>query len=1106
MSTAPSTHPATERRTRGALLLGISLAIVLAALGAALPARAADVRTYPGTSDPDVTFTVPTVVTVGEDIVVTGTGWVTTDHSAGSIIAVKLDDGAISTTHPVTNPATGDPITNTTVVAAAQADHDGRWSATIPYPTADNSTSDPAWSPGQTHSIRLLTGSLLAGDRIRTETASFTLESDGPTATPTSQEPTAPPTTTPTTAPTSTSTTTPTSPTTSQSPTGPTPTTTTSTTSPPAPTSTDPGAVAPSVTTQPADLSVAEGATARFTAAASGTPAPTVQWQSSPDSTSWSTVAGATGTTLELGTVRAAQDGTRYRAVFTNAAGSATTDAATLTVSGAGTTTHTGTSDPDVTFTLPDSVTVGEDIVVTGTGWVTTDHSAGSIIAVKLDDGAISTTHPVTNPATGDPITNTTVVAAAQADHDGRWSATIPYPTADNSTSDPAWSPGQTHSIRLLTGSLLAGDRIRTETASFTLAAAGAPGCDAGEVTVSHTTGDQTATTCITRDVTTGAGRTIALSGHGWLTTDGRSGATVVVKLTSRTSPTGTDFQFVHTGAAGDAILTHPVNGQQDPTIWAVVAADVHGDFTVRVPVPQSSNVPATVRASDGALAAGHKLVVHLQSGLATTDTPHSVDSAPLVVDGTAYPGDEDGDTTACTASGPAQAHLVTPAGQSENPTTGPVVGYGETIELAGTGWCGSDPATGGSSIAVKIDDGAYSRRGGELVNANPQVWQIIEVDSADGSFDVRITLPSKGSVTGGSTPAMPEGAHTLRLLTGSLKAGDTIRTLETGPFTIGAYQPNGLPDVVEAHEDLTRATAHGVTATLGRKAVTVRVPGARRGDWMFLTAYTSSGSVRYPWGDRWFRADATGRVVASLSGASLPTGTVKLAVQAPDSRVLGWDSLTVRGPSSTTRPHPSSGGRHTSGSSTPTTSRATTTTTAGVTVPAAASSSTAPTRKPDAPFPTGDRLTAGNAHGVTGTQHGTVVTLTLPKRVAPGSWVYLYVYSSPTAVGWVQTDTGRRVTVDLALMEAGIHKVAALDADGHLVGWAAATVSGAETSALASSDGTPIAMPAVAAASAGLGTADLVLLGMAGGVLCGAAVTLLLFGMRRRGAARSGA
>ena len=85
--------------------------------------------------------------------------------------------------------------------------------------------------------------------------------------------------------------------------------------------------VAPAITQQPVSVTAALGSTASFTAAASGTPVPTVQWQVQ-QAGPWQDVVGATSTTLDV--VVAAN--ARYRAVFTNAAGSATTQVATLTV------------------------------------------------------------------------------------------------------------------------------------------------------------------------------------------------------------------------------------------------------------------------------------------------------------------------------------------------------------------------------------------------------------------------------------------------------------------------------------------------------------------------------------------------------------------------------------------------------------------------------------------------------------------------------------------------------------------------------------------------------------------------------------------------------
>jgi hypothetical protein len=87
----------------------------------------------------------------------------------------------------------------------------------------------------------------------------------------------------------------------------------------------------PSITTQPSNQTVTAGNTATFSAAASGSPTPTLQWQINTGS-GWSNISGATSTSYATPATTLANSGTQYRAVFTNAAGSATTNAATLTV------------------------------------------------------------------------------------------------------------------------------------------------------------------------------------------------------------------------------------------------------------------------------------------------------------------------------------------------------------------------------------------------------------------------------------------------------------------------------------------------------------------------------------------------------------------------------------------------------------------------------------------------------------------------------------------------------------------------------------------------------------------------------------------------------
>jgi beta-glucosidase len=88
----------------------------------------------------------------------------------------------------------------------------------------------------------------------------------------------------------------------------------------------------PAVSLQPQDATVAAGSDASFTAQATADPTALVQWQTEPLGGVWTDVPGATTTTLTVNAPPVSADGTQYRAVFTNLAGSSTTDPATLHV------------------------------------------------------------------------------------------------------------------------------------------------------------------------------------------------------------------------------------------------------------------------------------------------------------------------------------------------------------------------------------------------------------------------------------------------------------------------------------------------------------------------------------------------------------------------------------------------------------------------------------------------------------------------------------------------------------------------------------------------------------------------------------------------------
>lgn len=980
---------APTRRGAGRRPLALLLSILLAGATLGLGAGTASALTHGGKeySGPGgVKYYVAEEVTVGEPIRISGTGWLHPEGNAGSVIGVKLDEGAVSTKRDVRHPHTGDLQPNKTIYAIAAADGNGEWAIELPWPTLENSSAQ--WAPGESHSLRLLTGSLLPDDTPRSVAASFaTVDEEVETST------------------------------------------------------------APTITKQPSNASVAAGTDVTFTAEATGSPAPTVQWQDRTDDHGWAPIAGAQETALRLNGVTAAQTGTDYRAVFTNAAGTVASDPATLVVTAVDDDpVHIGTSDPTVRFTVPAEVEHGEDIRLSGTGWKVTDGSRGSIIAVKLDEGAVSTTREVVHPETGAPQANKTVHAVVSATADGSWSTTIPFPTLDN--SDAEWRPGQTHSVRLLTGSFVTGDKGRTETASF-----GITGDDEGEpsagpsdppawdhqtVTYTDPASGSTATAWISEDVEAGDGSTIKIKGTGWTNVAATGASTVALKLNY-----GAGRQYTR---SGDGIVRHP-SASADDTIWALLAPQNPESHPNVHTIASDGTFEVELDAPDG-LTAGQYLSVLLQSGrFDTADVVRTVTSDFLVVGGQEYV-DEGGPGEAITCRTD-----VSPSVTIENPD----VQIGGLLHLTGSGWCHPDEDKGGSVIAIKIDEGAHSRLT-TAVHQNKTIWATVAADDATGTIDAEIQLPD-GTTAGpnGSDPAFTDGSHTLRLLTGSLKPGDAGRSLQSAEFIVGDYRPNGTPRPLVASEDLTDATKGGVVISQTAKQVTVTVPAAGDGDWVFLTAYDSDGSPRYPWLDTWFRTDAAGTVKASLSGVTLPSGRPKLTVQSGSSgevgTLLGWGHLAVDAPTPPPVPKPSapiagggSGGSPSGGAgpgAAPGGMGKSTTSSALKSPPAAA----APSTVPDAPFDDDSGLTNENTGDLSGTQDGTIVTITVPSA-EPGDWVYLYAYSTPTPVGWIQVDENRQVKVDVALLRPGGHKIAVLDADGELIGWTSATVANTESPA----------------------------------------------------------
>jgi hypothetical protein len=127
----------------------------------------------------------------------------------------------------------------------------------------------------------------------------------------------------------------------------------------------NPTPVAPSITAQPASVTVTAPATATFSVAATGTPAPTYQWMQSVNGGSFANINGAVSGSYTTQATTVANSGTQYECIVTNASGSVTSNAANLTVNPAPVAPIITSEPSNVTVTAPATATFS--VAATGT-------------------------------------------------------------------------------------------------------------------------------------------------------------------------------------------------------------------------------------------------------------------------------------------------------------------------------------------------------------------------------------------------------------------------------------------------------------------------------------------------------------------------------------------------------------------------------------------------------------------------------------------------------------------------------------------------------------------------------------------------------------------
>ncbi|MGC4153789.1 MAG: immunoglobulin domain-containing protein [Propionicimonas sp.] len=979
------------------------------------------------------TVSYPIQVVPGEPIRVSGTGWLTKpghpgvdEGDEGSVIGFKFmpASGSVIRQVRVPNPRTGEadyasPDVWDIAQAAGTGDWwngatPGSWSIDIPWPTADLASNPPTLAAGDTFTLQLLSGTLYSNEVGNADqrpdvsrTIALTLTVAGATD-PEPGEPTDP-----------------------EEPTEPS-----------------------RVTTHPASQTVEAGGSVTFRAAAEGGPA--VQWQRSDDGgQTWTDLRGARTTSHTVDPVALTDSGQQYRAVFTAADWTEATNPATLSVTPRGALGTTcgnsygpGAANSGIPFCFrgPEKVVAGQPIVIEGLhGYLATDDATGSVVNFFLDaeySGDPNTVYSkklFINPATGATISDRRTNAIVQANSDGAWRVEIPWPTVDtiSPTSDgqasytqqqldEKFAPGTTHSFRMLTGSLMnnPSDRQRGGSLYFTVVESLDDETGVAEPPYEHqafesgVTGDR-AVAWVQQQVS--SGQSIGLTGTDWLTKDRQWGSTVAVRLQESTGA-----YHRHAGTAAD-----PHADPADPTVWQLVKVRESGNLNTRIPMPAAAE-------------AGDFLAVELTTaddGTPLGDVARHWVSEPLVIDNVPYVAPP-GENATCTAPPGAASYELAPGMKV------PAANVGGTIRLVGRDWC--NLVGGGSLIAIKIDDGAYSRLTAqtapmfdanldrevgecpaEICVSNKTIWYVIEADDG-GSFDVNIPLPERSN----SSPRFGEGSYTLRIMTRTLSADpyyqgkrpDPSRTMKSPEFTVIAEgesledvtpgRPGAAPDPLHTADDLTEAARGGVTVDQQAKRWLVTVPSAAPGDWVYVNVYDGQ-SPRFPWGTRWFQVDASHRVSLPLSGVMLPSGTNKLSVQDRAAGLLGWTSLTVADATETT----------------------TVTTPIRFTSISSQVGQAKPSTTPDRPVASYAELDESSLGKVTATESGGKLRVTVP-GVAGGHWVYLYLYTETGTVAgidWVQVGTDHSFTVDTGKLPDGSHKLAILGADGRLLGWVSA-------------------------------------------------------------------
>jgi CSLREA domain-containing protein len=578
------------------------------------------------------------------------------------------------------------------------------------------------------------------------------------------------------------------------------------------------------VATNPINQTACDGGSVTFTASATGSPTPTVQWQVSTGGP-FTDIPGATSTTLTF-TATLAQNGNQYRAVFTNAGGTATTTAATLTVNAI-----TSTTDP-ADQTVCQGATANFSTTATGTGlsyaW-TVDGSpfGGNTSSISVPTGSLS----VGNHTVAVTVTGTCGTASQSA------TLTVQPPTSATTPANQAVCKGGTASF----------STTASGTGPFTyqwkLDGSNIPGATGSSVSINTTS-------------LSGGNHTVDVVVSGACSTVIRSAI-----LTVNTAPVVTLNPVSQTATSGTVTFTAAASGIPAPTVqWQV---STNGGFSFNN-IPGATSTSLTVAATPANNGNKYRAVFTNGCGTATTTaatlTTCQADLTKTVgLDSVTVSGSGRIDSYSSAGGYPAtqgSAASVISNGTITMGNSGKIFGSARSTQV-GINMSGATNITGNATAGTTVSLSGSATVGGIITNNSP------------ASVIVLPSVTPCGSYSSGSGIS---GTYSYSSSTGNLTlSGVNVATLANGTYcfnnitlTNSAQLKVNGPVVIKLTGTLSASGASSVNNTTA-------VPANLR----ILSSYTGSNGVSLSNASNTYMVVYAPQTSVSISGSAPLFGAV---------------------------------------------------------------------------------------------------------------------------------------------------------------------------------------------------------------------------------------